>query len=46
MRQTLNNLVLLRPNDGIPAGKLDLLLNKIAKNDIQPFKKISTKNYK
>ena len=43
---TLNNLVLLRPNDGIPAGKLDLLLNKIAKNDIQPFKKISTKNYK
>ena len=43
---TLNNLIFLRPNDGIPAGKIDMVLNKIAKKNILPFTKISPKNLK
>tara|TARA_Y100000591_G_C21581126_1_gene568364 strand:- start:306 stop:728 length:423 start_codon:yes stop_codon:yes gene_type:complete len=43
---TLNNLVFLRPNDGIPVSKIDMVLNKTAKKNIPPFTKISFKNFK
>ena len=43
---TLDKLVFLRPNDGIPANKLNSVLNKFVKKDILPFAKILFKNLK